>query len=125
MLLGVVKRKDLQQLAPEAQSHELSDFLCKQPVVAYPDEPLRVVVNRMADTGLTRFPVIDDEKSGKLVGIVSLEDLLHARVRSLEEERRRERMLRVRLPFGTGLEETGQTSGVSEGSAADSSGVAG
>ena len=28
-------------------------------VVAYPDEPLRVVVHRMADTGLTSFPVIE------------------------------------------------------------------
>jgi chloride channel protein, CIC family len=98
----------------------------KDPVTAYPDEPLRVVVNRMADTGLTRFPVIDNEPSRKLVGIISLEDLLHARVRNLEEERRRERVLRVHLPFGATavVEEPGQTLGVSEGSEADSSGVA-
>ena len=28
-------------------------------MVAYPDEPLRVIVHRMAETGLTRFPVVD------------------------------------------------------------------
>jgi hypothetical protein len=51
--------------------------------------------------------------------------LLHARVRNLEEERRRERVLRIHLPFGatTVLEEAGQTLGVSDGSAAGSSGV--
>jgi predicted transcriptional regulator len=94
--------------------------------VAYPDEPLRVVVNRMADTGLTRFPVIDNEQSRKLVDIISLEDLLHVRVRNLEEERHRERVLRIHLPFGATavLEEADQTLGVSEGSVAGSSDVA-
>jgi CBS domain-containing protein len=122
----VVKRQDLQRLSAGAEPGELSDVVKRDPVVAYPDEPLLVVVNRMADSGLTRLPVIDNEKSRKLVGIISLEDLLHARVRNLEEERRRERVLRIHLPFGTtaALEEAGQTSGVSEGSAAGSSGVA-
>jgi hypothetical protein len=31
--------------------------------------------------------------------MVSLNDLLRARTRTLEEERRRERVLRIRLPF--------------------------
>ena len=30
-------------------------------VVAHPDESLRVIVYRMAETGLTRFPVMDRE----------------------------------------------------------------
>jgi hypothetical protein len=33
--------------------------------------------------------------------MVSLTDLLHARTRALEEERRRERVLRIRFPFGS------------------------
>ena len=74
---------------------------------------MRVVVNRMAETGLTRFPVVESEHSCKLAGIVSLEDLLHARVRHLEEEQRRERVLRIHLPF----RENGQTSEVSGTSA--------
>ena len=69
------------------------------PVACYPDEPLRVVVHRMADSGRTRLPVIGDAEARKLVGMVSLEDLLKARVRNLDEERRRERVLRIRLPF--------------------------
>jgi H+/Cl- antiporter ClcA len=86
---------------------KLSDFLTNRtavqatPVLAYPDESLRVVVYRMAETGRTSFPVINDSKSRTLSGIVSLEDLLQARVRHLEEEKRRERVLRVRLPFST------------------------
>ena len=37
----------------------LGDLASHDPVVAYPDEPLRVVVYRMAETGLTRFPVVE------------------------------------------------------------------
>jgi CBS domain-containing protein len=71
----------------------------RDPVTCYPDEPLRLVVYRMAETGRTRLPVVSDPESRKLVGIVSLDDLLKARIRSLDEERRRERVMRIRLPF--------------------------
>jgi chloride channel protein, CIC family len=72
--------------------------VARNPVVAYPDEPLRAVVYRMAETGKTRLPVVDPADSHKLLGLISLNDLLHARVRALDEERKRERVLRVRLP---------------------------
>lgn len=101
-LSGVVTRRDLQkfiQSHPDDGARPLSDVIKRDPVVAYPDEPLRVVVYRMAESGLTRFPVVDPQDSKKLVGIISLEDLLRARVRDLEEERRRERVLRIHLPF--------------------------
>jgi CBS domain-containing protein len=71
----------------------------REPVVAYADEPLRAVVQRMAETGRTRMPVVDRD-AGQLAGMVSLRDLLTGRVRNLQEERRRERVLRVRIPFG-------------------------
>ncbi len=73
--------------------------IAKEPVVAYPDEPLRVVVYRMAETGLTRFPVVDRSDERKLVGVIGLRDLLSARTRNLAEERDRERVLRVWLPL--------------------------
>jgi H+/Cl- antiporter ClcA len=115
-LAGVVKRRDLQRAlrtvtpgAPlalaeadtPAPSTPLSGFLRKAAVVAYADEPLRVVIHRMAETGLTSLPVVDGGSPARLLGIVSLEDMLKARVRHLEEERRRERVLPLRLlvPF--------------------------
>ena len=71
----------------------------REPVVAHPDEPLRIVVYRMAETGLIRMPVVERD-TGKLAGMI-LEDLLMARVRSLNEERHRERILELRFPFGS------------------------
>jgi CBS domain-containing protein len=68
-------------------------------VVAHPDEPLRVIVYRMAETGLTRFPVVERGEPGKLLGLISLKDLLKARALNLDAERRRERVLPLHLVF--------------------------
>jgi H+/Cl- antiporter ClcA/predicted transcriptional regulator len=112
-LVGVVTRKDVRRLAADGgQEMQLADMVRKDVQVAYPDEPLRVVAYRMAETGLTRFPVIDGADTRKLVGIISLRDLLRARLRNLEEERRRERVLRLHLPFrgNRRMESSGSTS---------------
>ncbi|HEY8073794.1 MAG TPA: chloride channel protein [Labilithrix sp.] len=65
----------------------------RRPVVAYADEPLRTAVSRMATTGRTRMPVVAPDDPRTIVGEITLEDSLKARVRHLEEEQRRERVL--------------------------------
>jgi CIC family chloride channel protein len=95
---GVITRKQLRALTQSEEPDASLGKIVRDPVVANPDEPLRMVVYRMAETGLTRMPVVDSE-TGKLVGMVSLEDLLLARVRNLNEERHRERVLELRFPF--------------------------
>jgi len=97
-LHGVVTRKQLHKFMMEAAASSLGE-VAAEPVVAYPDEPLRVVVYRMAETGLTRFPVVDRGDKRKLLGMIGLRDLLSARTRNLAEERDRERVLRIRLPM--------------------------
>jgi len=100
-LVGVITRGSLAKLLKSRPSPEqsLADLARKDPVVAYADETLRTVVYRMAETGLTRFPVVERTDQRRLVGMVSLEDLLRARTRALDEDRRRERVLHIRLPF--------------------------
>jgi len=98
-LRGVVTRKQLYKFMNEASPPDRTlGEIVKEPMVAYPDEPLRVVVYRMAETGLTRFPVVDRSDERKLVGVIGLRDLLSARTRNLAEERDRERVLRIWLP---------------------------
>jgi len=103
-LVGVITRNNLHHILHDngGLDQPLAEFAQHNPVVAYADEPLRIVVNRMAETGFTRFPVVEQGDTGKLAGMISLADLLRARTRALEEERKRERVLRIRLPFNTG-----------------------
>src|SRR5262245_1967868 len=97
-LTGVLTRQDLQNV--EFRAATIAELKKTNVVTAFPDEPLRLVVYRMAETGLTRMPVVDRSQSLKVLGMISLSDLLRARTRDLEEERRRERVLRLRVPFG-------------------------
>ena len=96
-------RDDLQKLVDAAPGRgaaaQLASILRTHPVVAYPDESLRMVVYRMAETGLTRFPVV--VRNHALVGMFALTDLLQARALTLEAEHRRERVLgtRIAMPF--------------------------
>jgi chloride channel protein, CIC family len=97
-LAGVITRKDIRKLAAaKPDGHEIGSFVRGEPILAFADETLRVVVNRMASSGFTRMPVLD--RQGKLAGMVSLQDLLSARARNLSEERDRERVIRIRIPF--------------------------
>ena len=116
-LLGVVTRRELQKLLTEPAgfgNNDLASFLRdrKPAVVSYPDEPLRAVVYRMAESGLTRLPVVEHRRSREegakgrqpkasgrpqLVGLISLNDLLKARTANLEAERKRQRVLPLRI----------------------------
>lgn len=100
-LTGVITRGDLRELARDDQTtggdRPLAALVKADPVVAYPDEPLRVVVHRMAETGRTQLPVVERADPSSLVGLVGLRDLLGAREQLLTEERSRERVLRLRL----------------------------
>lgn len=67
-------------------------------VFAYSGETLRTVAERMAHARIIEMRVLDPG-SGKHVGFIDLEDMLHARVRSYNRETRQVRVRRLRLPF--------------------------
>jgi CBS domain-containing protein len=94
---GIVTRRELRAITESAAPLSMLKDTLRKPIVAHADEPLTSVVFRMAETGLTRMPVVDDDE--KLAGMISVHDLLMARVRNLNEERKRERVLRLRFPF--------------------------
>ncbi len=101
-LLGVVTLSTLRFRSRQASSSgarppTLLGVMHGDPVTAFPDEPLRTVVYRMAKTGITRLPVVTPEFPRRVIGMISLTDLLKARAQHLEIEQRREQVLP--LPF--------------------------
>lgn len=103
-LVGVVTRRDLRKLLQGNETAKtLGDITRFSPHIVYDDEPLRVVVERMAATGITRFPVVVREKPDRVVGTISLNNLLSARVLHLEAETRREQVLQLPTPTRQGL----------------------
>jgi len=99
ILRGLLTLKELREpkeSGPAALEQKIGEMVKVEPYEAFPDEPLRVVVNRMAEDSVTRLPVVERE-TGKLLGMVSLDDLLKARTRHMEEERRREQTIKFRF----------------------------
>ena len=103
-LLGVLTRGDLNERLAKAPNRQtildlpVSDFVRPSTIATHADEILREVVYRMAESGLTRMPVVA-RTTGKFLALISLDDLLKARARHLEEERRREQPLNWRFFF--------------------------
>jgi len=102
-LAGVVTRRELQTLVEGGATSvgALVQSTARTPTVAHPDEPLRVVVYRMASTGLTRFPVVERGPRPRLLGMIALTDLLTARMKNLEAEERRERVFSLPRAFSS------------------------
>ena len=64
--------------------------------IAYPDEILRTVADRMAELGIGVIPVVERTDTKRLRGLITQFDLLEARQKLLEEERHAERVLTLR-----------------------------
>jgi len=80
-------------LAGRASDCCAADAMVPVGEMAYPDEVLRAVADRMAGSGLGVLPVLQRGDHARLVGLVSEFGLLRARQKLLEEERRAERVL--------------------------------
>ncbi len=91
-------RTQMEKFGGDVLGKRLEEIMRPHTIEVYPDEPLRAAVYRMAEKGVTRMPVVERE-SRQLLGLISLDDLLKARTRHLEEERRRERTIQVQNYF--------------------------
>ena len=90
------------QLVAAARKDDLSCPLAedanRQPQTVSPFNTLRVCAMKMAESKLTSYPVVTAD--GKLLGVVTINDLLMGRSEEAHREGDRERVLRLRWPFG-------------------------
>ena len=101
-LVGMVDRVLLDRIAPGQSEKPLGSFFARErPEIALPGETCRNVAARLAITGLVRVPVVEDEKSLRLVGIVSRHDLVKPSSTVFSEEREVEQFRRVWIQRST------------------------
>ena len=102
-LIGVITRRDMLAVALDqeelARDATFADLELAAPIVTYADITLREAANFIADTGLTRLPVVSREAPDRLLGMVTLVDLLAARLTDLQEERDATRIFRLPAPI--------------------------
>jgi CIC family chloride channel protein len=103
-LSGILTRRDLLDVALEAasaQSIQISQKMTVPAIIAYPDETLKEVAQRMAEHHISHLPVVQREQPTQLIGLITQADLLRGHLWDLQEERDVERVLRIRqfIPF--------------------------
>ena len=102
-LLGMLTRGKMITLAGAARENAaqmrmlLIDDANMEPLTMSPVDTLRSCAEAMAESKLTAYPVVD--ATGKLVGVMTIEDVLKGRSQQAHRETDRERMIRLRWPF--------------------------
>ncbi len=103
-LVAMLDRTALERLDAEHGPHagvgEALRGVSRGPWVL-PRETCRLVATRLAVHGLERLPVIADEASRRLVGLVARSDLVKPALRHFDEEHKRERFHGIRLARAT------------------------
>jgi len=91
-LVGIITRGDVLRAmeTPEGLQSSVLEAGAKELSVAYPDESLRVAVDRMLRRGVGRLPVVSREDEQHLVGYLGRTGVMEARQRQLKEEDVRE-----------------------------------
>ena len=98
-ITGVVTHRELlAAVGREPASRTIGELARPPKTLISADQTLREVANAFATGGTTRAPVIDPDDPGRLLGLISLAQLLPARRADHHEEHHRERHLSLRIP---------------------------
>jgi CBS domain-containing protein len=97
-LAGFVTRSELVRaaLSGSPSSATLAELGLRMPEVCHSDLTLREAAHLFAEWGVAVAPVVERSDPSRVVGLVSLTDLLEGRLRDLKEERVSERVLHFR-----------------------------
>jgi H+/Cl- antiporter ClcA len=94
IIVGVISWQDILEKSLQGDlSGAVNDLMKKDIITTHPQESLRAIADKMAAQHVGVVPVVDD--AGKLQGLITQFELLTARDRILQEERKRERILKI------------------------------
>ncbi len=129
-MIGLIPWQDVMEwgIGKKEEGAVAADIMIRKPIVAYPDESLREVADRMSEYKVGAMPVMERGNPYRLHGLITQYNLLEARSWALHEERKREQILHLTwLPrfrnhwFHSGSKEKnkGQEGNVSGGETSD------
>lgn len=96
IMLGVISWQDIMEKSLQGDlSGIVDEFMITDVITSFPEESLRAIADRMAANQVGVLPVVDSVEKAKLRGFITQFELLAARDRILQEERKRERILRM------------------------------
>jgi chloride channel protein, CIC family len=96
-LLGVLTRGALLRDYASGSGPPVARELLGPPLTVHPKDTLRLAAQRFAEHSIGCAPVVDPKQPGRVLGLITVDSLLHARLRDVYEEQRRERVLRPRV----------------------------
>jgi len=121
IILGAISWQDVLEKALQEQlSGTVDHFMRNDIVTTYPEESLRSIADKMAANHVGVLPVVDRKIKGKLRGLITQYELLEARDRILQEERKRERILKMWSIYRYGSH---NSSGISQPSSSDETAI--
>ncbi len=95
-LVGIVSIQDLERVMSEKGREELEDMTVSDIMttdgllVAYPQQPMWMALNRLAPRDVGRLPVLEKEGSDRLVGVVRRADIIRAYNRAIIKRARKQ-----------------------------------
>lgn len=96
IMVGVISWQDIMEKSLKGDlAGTVDDCMISNVITAYPGESLRIIADRMAAKHVGVVPVVDKNEKRKLCGLITQFELLTARDRILQEERKRERILKT------------------------------
>ena len=97
-LTGTLTRSQMIVAARQSDlTQPLADDGNREPQTVSPYTTLRHCAEQMADSKLTSYPVVSAD--GKLLGVMTINDLLKGRSEQAQRESNRERVIRLHWPF--------------------------
>ncbi|KPK90630.1 MAG: hypothetical protein AMJ94_08840 [Deltaproteobacteria bacterium SM23_61] len=95
-LVGIISIEDLiNALAESEMEARVGEKMTPNPLTLRAEEPVVIAINFFATHGYGRFPVVDEK--GRMVGIVTREDIIEGLLKKLEVEYHEEEIRRYRV----------------------------
>jgi CBS domain-containing protein len=95
-LVGLLTQHQLMGAASRLASQPpalVDQLMVRDPVVGYADMTLRELANLMAERQVSSVPIVDRDDAAHLLSVMSLDQVLEARLRDVNEEHKYERVL--------------------------------